>query len=131
MNRVAVKYGVEPIYLKNKNGSRTLSAYIASKCFVLESSDKHIVLFPYAVSGKTFELHPIRTPENAIIGFNTNVVDKVYDTYSEAKNSAIEMNEKLNISTDTNEYTFIRYVQRAVTEKTRKLGKSYFYTNSK
>jgi hypothetical protein len=126
-----VKYGVEPVYLKNRvNKSRILSGYIVSKCFLLNDDDKKIVLFPYTVSEKTFTLHTMRTPNRAVIGYKTEYVDEVYDTFDEARIAANKKNKELNICINDNEYKYLKYLQGQITDNTKTLKinqKNYVY----
>ena len=79
-----IKYGLEPVYEK-EGDSKLLYGYIVSKCYVLDSENGYTVLFPYALTPRTYKLEKRRTPKDAVVGFNTNYLDKVYDYYEDAK----------------------------------------------
>ena len=117
--RLTVKYAVEPIYLKNEeNNSRLLNGYIVSKCYVVNSEERHMVLFPYAVSTKSFALNKIRKPNQIIPDFNTTYVNNIYDTYLEAKVESNRKNKELNLTKDR---AYLSFLQRQISENTQDL----------
>ena len=115
-----IGYAVEPVYDKDtKKGIKLLYGYIVSKCYEIENSNGYTVLFPYALDKRTYLLPERRKPEDAVIGFNTNYVSKIYSNYLGAKEECTTLNMQDNLMISENNLILLEGLESLVLLNTK------------
>ena len=122
--KVEMKYALEPVSVEYKN-VQLLYGYAVSKCYHIRGLKGNVVLFPYTLKKSCVHLNNYNKRKEAIIGFNTNYVDKVYETYNSAKQDCDVKNKEIMSKKDESEIrefiSNIHRIQKLILSKTQSL----------
>ena len=117
-----VKYALLPVYEKVKLRSKEcpnehaklLFGYVTSKCYKI---DNNTVFFPYVIDNVSYCLDNRRDPRDIKIGYNTNFVDRTFDSYYLAS-SACDIKNHEHLCDDQLRYYSLEKLEELITANT-------------